>query len=190
MLSGIRECCPWSKLQKVSPCWTASNPHPPGLRHVVNPGRNCSSTQGQTAILSIPAEGKISTTVCNQHTPTSLHHRPHSTLKMCCDRSAIWFSYFSKHCRHFLKMHQRWPQDPVFGWALIIYHQPGFHLQACCTCAVIYTYRWPSYCRQKWQCRLKLILTVFGVYLHPEKSCSHPFAPSLLSPRDTRAFLS
>lgn len=28
MLPGIRQCCRWSKLQRVSPCWTASNPPP------------------------------------------------------------------------------------------------------------------------------------------------------------------
>lgn len=35
MLSGIRPCCCWSKLQRVSPCWPASNPP---FMHVVRAG--------------------------------------------------------------------------------------------------------------------------------------------------------
>lgn len=130
----------------------------------------------QQYLVTLP-RGEISTTVCNQRWrfpwgpfmkyTTSLHHRPLSALiQMCYDRRAIWFPYVSKYCTLSLKMHQLWPQDPVFGWTLIIYLQLGFHLQGCSLCALIYTYRWPSYCQQKWQYRLKLILTVFWVYLH------------------------
>lgn len=105
----LGNAAPDQSCRKRAPAGLPSNPHPPGLRHVVNPGRNCSSTQGQTAILSHPAEGRISTTVCNLHrcwlfpwghgymnTPTSLHHSPPLTLiKTCCDRTAIWFFYLS-----------------------------------------------------------------------------------------------
>lgn len=55
MLPGIRQCCRWSKLQRVSPCWTASNPPPPHP-HACGRGRDWCSAQGQSASLHDPAE--------------------------------------------------------------------------------------------------------------------------------------
>lgn len=67
MLPGIRQRCCWSKLQRVSPCWTASNPPHPTLMHVVRAGTGAPLTDSQLHSMILLKGEPFTDFACGEH---------------------------------------------------------------------------------------------------------------------------
>ncbi len=84
MLPGIRLCCCWSKLWRVSPRWPASNPTPLPTPHACGQCRDWRSALGQSTYSLTSLKGEPFHCLCSRTPPTT------TTLRGFWGAWAVW----------------------------------------------------------------------------------------------------